>query len=360
MFNPIKAGKDSMKGVETRSSYKIKLTLRDKKVLSIAITMLLLVVALVLLMQMSIRKTQFQSCESIVVQGYRNSCFANLANSTKNITMCAMISSRNLSNSCDLNIAYATQNALLCNYINSTLPIHDKCIYNIAVNKSNSTMCMSLSSPYKSECLYSLAKQGNFTNVSLCNLIQNTTLFQKCKTSYYYNTALRFKSYKYCKFLPNYTNTSEMLSLINKNLSNSSLIEVGLEISEYNITPQEYCYLKLANETRNISLCNFTHGIAYYMCNGILNYTKPTLKNETLNETMVCGSLNSSLKTICEYSYTTGLALSQNNVSECLSISNQTFAEDCIYNLASRYNDSSYCKYMANKTAMAACYQFVK
>ncbi|MEM0149270.1 MAG: hypothetical protein QXW10_00010 [Candidatus Micrarchaeaceae archaeon] len=339
-----------------RKNYSIVLTGRDKKLVYLSIAVILIVLALASLAVMSVKKTALQECSSIVLQQPKDNCYASLANATGNISICGFIPNENQANTCAYNIANAHNSIALCSYIKNSSTMQ-QCIYGIAVRAANETACASLSEPYMSSCIYNYAKLNHFSNISTCNAIQNTTLVQKCRYTYYYNSAMLYKSYNYCSSLPNATNSTVLSYIIPQNYSNYSNFEIGAEMAAFNITPQSYCYIELANETKNSSLCSFTSGMANELCQGIF-----ALRNTTvaLNETAACGNVPSYLKNTCIYGFISGEALAHDNISECLTISNLTYKDNCIYTMAYKYNQTSYCSYISNTTAMSACYQNVK
>ncbi|MCL4374201.1 MAG: hypothetical protein M1360_03535 [Candidatus Marsarchaeota archaeon] len=340
---------------ENRKSYSIVLTERDKKVLYVLFAVVLFAVAAILLAVSSQRKSALQECNSILLSQSRSNCIANLAAHTGNATICSFLPVESQRYACVLGIASAKGSIALCNYINST-QYYEECAYNVANSTSNLSACRTLEEPYKSECIYSYSKSTNFSDLGLCQEISNPALSSECSYSYYYRSALQYRNQSYCSYLPNTVNSTDISYLLPQNANYS--IEAGLEFASLNITPMQYCYLQLANETRNSSLCSFTTGIANYVCKGI--FTAHNATNVTVNESAVCNSVPSALKSICEYSYQSSKALEEDNVSQCLGIGNETYKDNCIYTLAYRYNQSSYCGYITNATSQSACYSGVR
>jgi hypothetical protein len=132
---------------------------------------------------------------------------------------------------------------------------------------------------------------------------------------------------------------------------------------EYNITPQELCYMKVAVAADNSTICNFDSGYSIALCKDyFIKYNTTTKGNSTnlnLNISQ-CSSLPSDLKNLCIYGVVSSDAINSKNVTECDLISNNTYKDNCIYSLAYKYNMSSYCNYITNKTAMDACLGSVK
>ncbi|MGC8651692.1 MAG: hypothetical protein ACP5UH_00350 [Candidatus Micrarchaeia archaeon] len=342
----------SAAGSKQEKGYSIVLTEKDKRILYLSVAVILLIVAAILLLGQ--RKGALQECRSIVLSQQRDSCFANLAGSTSNATICKFISSKSDEYACILGIASAKDSIALCGYLNNT-QAYEECAYTVANSTSNETACKTLEEPYRSECLYNYAKSTNFSSIGRCSDISNSTLSAECSYLYYYRRAILYKNQSYCGYLPDVVNSTVESYMLPQN-SNYPL-GVGMELSSLNITPRQYCYLQLANETKNSSLCSFTTGITSEICKGMFaNRTA----NVTVNESAICSNVPSYLKDICEYSYASDEALKEDNVSQCLTISNETYKDNCIYTLAYEYNQSSYCGYILNSTAMDACYGSVK
>ncbi|MGC8647554.1 MAG: hypothetical protein ACP5SA_01905 [Candidatus Micrarchaeia archaeon] len=341
---------------ERKKSYSIILSSRDKRILLIGFTLFLVILAIALLILSGVKKSPLQECESIVLQQPRESCIANLAFSTHNATMCGMLKGEGSAYSCIEGLAESTNSIALCNSI-ANLTLKNECIYHIALNTSNQTACSLLSGQLLSNCFYNFSQKENFANMSICTKIQNLTLMQKCRYINVYHSALDTLSYKYCLELPNTTNGTVLSYILSANASSYENLEIAFEATNFNITPQEYCILQIVNKTRNETLCNSTGGIASSICKGLfVSYSK----NVTINETVACGNVPSYLKSICEYSYITSQAISKDNLSICKTIDNETYMDQCIFNLAYKYNNTSYCAYIKNATAMSACYYTVK
>jgi len=356
MFGKRQDDKTDMASTASKKSYSIILTERDKKIIYLFVAVVLFIIAVILLTISGFRKTALQECTGIVLQQPRDSCLANLASSTSNISICSFIKNNSQYNNCVFNVADTHNSVVLCGNLNSSA-MRSACIYNVSVRTSNESVCSMLAEPYESKCFYNYAELGNFSNLNICSNIPNSSMMQKCVYLYYYNAAIRYKSYPYCSHLPNSTNSTIISYLITQNMSNYENIEASIEMSMLNITPQDYCYIELANETKNISVCALTYGTAKEICGALI--TKPNA-TVTLNETTACGSVPSYLKNICEYSFISSEALAHDNVSECLTIDNLTYKDNCIYTIAYKYNNTSYCSYMGNATAMGACYNSVK
>ncbi|MEM0201686.1 MAG: hypothetical protein QXR73_00720 [Candidatus Micrarchaeaceae archaeon] len=284
-----------------------------------------------------------KSCSGVVFSVQRNDCFASAAVATGNSTMCYGISSQQLQESCLENVAYATKNVSLCASIKNA-EIAYACDSNLSITTGNETVCTDMqNSSLKSECLYSFAKSRNFSDVSYCSGISNSTLYGYCTGSSSYVHAMKTGNPSYCSVMDNIPNvgvpTADLLESLPSNqsskLSASSIILL-------NASNADVCYYSVAVAYGNISICGDIYGSIATACEYYVNST--IMPKRILNLSTVISKCNEA--GIYGGSATTnacfiGFAVSYDNVSYCSPITNASIESTCVSEVSSRPANSS-------------------
>ncbi len=337
---------------------------REKRLLLASITIILMVVAAASLLIGKVQGgTNLASCKRIILAAQRYSCIGALANSTGNYSLCGMLPTQGASYGCLNTIAMAKGNASICKGIGDG-SLLASCITNVSLSTGKDS-CGDLGQPNASECMFELARNDRFSNITSCTAITNSSLRSMCGSIYYYGKALSGRNQSYCAMVPNDTNSADISSIITRdytqaNANYSSLIPY-LSI---NASARDFCYLSIAESTRNESLCseasNSLSGLCSETVNATLHYNE-TIGNITraasniTDTAALCSSEPSYAKPVCLFSVFTEKALSEQNASLCSSIGNETMVQSCIVDVAAHFGNSGYCKYITNTTAYEAC-----
>lgn len=341
---------------------------RERKMVYVLATAALLLLAL-LFLALGGKRPALDTCKGVLLQNQRNACFLALAGSTGNALVCDYVDVQAQRDSCFVGIAEAQNNASMCGEANHTGAQYSLCLLNVSMNTGNESYCHLLNGDYRSLCTMDLVRAEGFSNLSMCNSIDNASVRNECGYIYYYNGALKSGTASYCEKLPSAAN-STVLSLMTTESVGSSA-GIGMQVfllSTLNVSPQSYCYYRLATLFSNSTLCAQTTGLLNQACFGALAQVNSTAN--TINMTDVCtllqGNLSSlssgasNLSRLCMPSVLTSEALSTRNISKCLRITIPSFVYSCITTYAKNYSDASYCSYIINNSsAQQDCYTTV-
>lgn len=328
---------------------------KERRILLVAAAIIIFVVAIAtLLVRTANSAFTLASCKSIILSRQRYSCFSFLANKTNNYSICSYLSTQADSYYCIATIAVNQQNLSGCGKINASNFAYDGCVQNVSYIKNNVNYCLTLKGDNESVCAYAIAKENGFSSISYCNLITNNSKRSLCNSIYYYNAALSQTIPSYCSLLPSVTNSTLLYIIVSKDFTNKSVANFSyLSFSELNITPKSYCYYNIARSTKNSAFCSYASGVMLDACYASFNTTNTT---QITNLSSVCATVPSYAKDLCNFGLFSEQALIGRNVSSCIAISNLTYRNTCIVQLAAKYNDSSYCSYINNNdSAQQAC-----
>ena len=341
-----------------KKPYTLNLSEQQRRMAYVALTVILLVIAIFILFAGGGGTQSIKACKGIIFSLQRNSCFQVLAGSTKNASACTYISATDTRNSCITNVAELNSDVSTCNQINSTNRAYDNCVSNLSRITKNISYCQFLDDPYESECAFSFAKSENFTSSSSCTFIYGSSQRGICNSVNNYNNAVATKNFSYCSLLPNVQNTTLTTYIFSQssNKNSSDLFSQLFLYAQLNITPQNYCYYKIATITTNRTACGHVSGLLSEVCNSTISSTNATKVKNITNVTTACGSAPDYLKSICVSAFLSTQAISNKNVSICLQINDLQYRYSCITNYAIRFNTSSSCSYIKNSTAQQACY----
>jgi hypothetical protein len=286
---------------------------------------------------------------NMVLSQPRFQCLNSAALRTGDYKYCMRIGPGTAESQCISSLADSTRNASMCSLLGREGSRYVQCIEAISYATANASVCGTLDPGNQSECAYMLAQNKDFSSISQCLMIQSRQSRSLCLSEYYYSAALNTANYTYCSMLVNSSNYTIMSALAkNQNLSSY----LSFSYAFLNLSPRDYCYLSLSNMTGSRS------------CSGISNqtlkaYCKPASPSNSIaiseNVTTLCSSSPYGLQGICTLALYTGEALASNNVTICNTMSNSSYRSYCIIQLASKYNQSTYCSYLPTENETNAC-----
>ena len=331
---------------------KVVIGKEQKTKIYLVATAFLLVVAAVFVLTYSTNT----GCGNILIASQKASCLSAEALSSGSVAYCSGIASASSKASCVSAVAEKASEISYCGSLNGTY--YSSCATAVALKTSNSTDCSTISAATgRGDCYLSLAKAQNYTSESTCSGIPNSTQAEGCNYSYLYLSALRTGNSNYCGMMTGPQNSTYLSDLIG--LSNSTtLTESGvLYYYYYNFTPADYCYLELAGQSHNRSVCGLMSGEPSDQCYADFSSTNVT-NSTSENITAICDAYP-AMKSLCLSSNALGediiRAISEKNVTYCNTISNVNYRYDCIATFATQLNDSSACNYIGNSTIRAYC-----
>ncbi|MDE1871172.1 MAG: hypothetical protein KGI06_02945 [Candidatus Micrarchaeota archaeon] len=329
---------------------------RERKLLALGFVAILVILAVATLVTESVGSSALQGCKRIIFRQQRDSCIYDLAGNTGNYSMCSILPQGSASYGCIGSIAKRERNISICDMISNASAEYSDCVMNISYSTANPGYCARLSGKNESVCAFSIAREHVFSSLSYCEAISNASQKALCSYIYYYSAAKSFGVQRYCSMLPNETNGTLLTILASKDyLSGNSFSYDYVSFSELNVTLRQYCYYDVATSSRNSTLCSSTGPTLSGPCRNYFNSSNSTAQFN--NASAICASAPSYAMDLCTYTVFTEKALAQQNVSSCLAINSTIYMNTCIVQLASAYNDSSYCSYIrGNDTAQQACY----
>ena len=306
-------------------------------------------------------------CNSLLLQQDRYGCVESAAITASNGTMCGTLTG-SYRDSCYLSVAMNTTNLAFCGRINST-NASNECYMYFANYTDNPSVCEEIGGALGSECAYHIAVATNSTGD--CSFVNGTRGRLDCNATVDFDNAVRYDNSSYCAgiYSNNDTATSEGI------LQNSSagrypdlslnITQMLLEITAYHnqtMGARDLCYTSLAYKSHNSTYCS---GILNASLNSLCSSEtagsasgKNASTNSTLNMTALLNSCNGQANaTVCRYTYMYLNAEMTGNVMMCKNIPSNysSLSFQCFYNLAEKYNSTSYCGYITNSTLNSAC-----
>lgn len=287
------------------------------------------------------------------------SCVSSFANKTQNSTVCLYLPS-SIQPGCFYRVALSSQNVSKCGYISSSNPYFSQCIINLNKKYNSMKLCGYLQQSLALQCIYNISAKFNFTGLTLCSQL-NGSYSSACSALYYYKNAQQSQNRLLCAYLQNKANAT-ILSFINYNASEVQNYTGSLEsmffYTELNLTPQSYCYYKLALEEDNTSLCNYIIGSFANDCPYDVEETSAASTHFNLNATNVtaaCSQYNNYTKAYCYYKYSTYKALEIRNATPCFAINQSAAQGECILALAINTTNFTYCSQISNASIRGVC-----
>ena len=327
-----------------------------------AIVLIALAVVSVLLVPSSYSSVTSR-CNSLLIQQDRYRCIESAAVSTRNSTMCAALVGA-YQDSCYLNIATNTTNPALCGKISSA-NVSDECYIYMANQTDNPSMCSAVGGTLGSECEYHIATSTN--NTADCSLVQGPQGQLDCNATVDFDNAIRYRNATLCSEI--YTNNDTVTTegiLQNSSVSGypglSFNITQTLEYSVFynqSVGARDLCYTSLAYESHNSTYCNEVQNqdLSLTCSNqaGKSTLSNNITSNSTFNLTALLNSCNGQTDVAgCRDSYMSIDALLTGNVTICKRLP-LNYSSTCFYQLAEKYNSTSYCSYITNSTLNQYC-----
>ncbi len=340
-------------------SVKVETTQRERLIILAVITVALVIIAGVVLVAAS-TGTPLSRCNRIIVSQQRSACLLGLANATGNVSVCSYLHGSQ-SEECVSGIALASGNPGLCSSLSYNESLYGQCVISTGMSSHTVSYCLSLSEPYLSSCVYTIAEAGNFSNISECNYISNASLKGQCSAKSYYEEVLKSRDASYCAYLPSTLNSTLVSYMAGTSVSVLGESNASAALPYLNATtPMQYCYYNVALLNRNSSMCSMAGSKLSAQCSASLstgsNYTVGASNVITLqNVTSLCAAAPASVQSLCADSLYTYIAVKQRNASVCDLISSGVYQYACYTSMARTYNDSSYCDYIQNSTIMSDC-----
>ncbi len=298
-------------------------------------------------------------CRSILF-GTSQPCVESLAIETLNSTMCAGLHPA-YANQCYLAIAQNTSDQELCRRINGSVAA-GQCYLYIANSTKDPALCSMVNGSAGSECAYSIAVETNDT--SACPGGSGTGAGKECASTIYMNDAVKTGNAALCSEITSSNESNDTYGIIiNSSLGKypglalniTQILEYGA-ITNATVGAMGICYTSVAMRTGNESYCNYVQGSA--LGNACTEYfiRSNQSKSGSFNATALMGYCNQAgaNSTTCKYGLETVEAYDSGNLTICKGIP-APYSYNCYYYLAEKYNDSSYCNYIANSTINGAC-----
>ncbi|MDE1810755.1 MAG: hypothetical protein KGH66_01820 [Candidatus Micrarchaeota archaeon] len=332
---------------------KLKMAHHERIRLYVLVTVVLVGLAGVSLALSVHGSSAIRSCGGILLSIPKNNCYTALANYTKNASICGKVSGTASQAGCIISVAQQSDNLSVCSQLaNYSSYYMSLCVSGASTKQSSVASCTQLAEPYSSQCAFSIAAEQNFSDNSTCSYVSNLSQRYVCSSMYYYARALADRSPSYCSLLPNAANQGIMGAISQQNSDNYTLQIQQIQLAELNVTPQNYCYYRLASITSDYSLCTGAPGLLGQLC----TYgQESSSSNATSINASSCSSAPQAIRGICTYAVLISTAVSTMNVSICSQISNTTYQSSCITAYAIRYN-STYCSRIGNLTYRQGCY----
>ncbi len=283
-------------------------------------------------------------------------CLSTLANKTANVSVCLyMQGSQSLG--CVSGVAERSNNPNICGYISKTGPYYVSCISAIENKTGNIALCGSLPQSSALSCIYSTVLALNFSSASTCELIGNTSYSIGCSALVNYRKALLSSNPDYCEMIQNTRNYS-VLSFMDYNSSMSSASAADDYLYALNVTAQSYCYLGLAIQELNATICNRIQGSFSTTCGYYVEAANESTVKANLNatnSTTACVSYKGYDLELCNLEYQTGIAIERMNATPCYSLNSSVDRDLCVYHLAINTSDYGYCSDILNTTIRGVC-----
>ncbi len=290
-------------------------------------------------------------CSHKITQGLRYSCYLSYAEQNRNASICTMMNGYEEAE-CIKTVAAQTGNVEACMLINGSAM--NSCMSYVGISTNNITACEMAGNQ---SCIFEVAKNGNFSNVQYCNLM-NESNGNICKTVYWYRIAEQNMSSAACRNIPQNASLLSLSSFlgINQSLQYSSLY------AYYNITARDLCYIKLAALSKNESICSMLAFNASKICEASFaantaNKTRnSTLNISTANPEELCKGMSGAEKDECIGSIYTYRAMTTGNVSICLKNNLYNMTDICIFSVVQKWKNESDCAYIKSSILSSDCY----
>lgn len=320
-----------------------------------AIILIILILAVVVIFFP--KGTRLEQCLGIFLVQNKDACLSSLAYSTQNQTICSYIQDPN-SQTCYSNLAIALNSPAICSGAGSNLSIAN-CVSQIANETQNFQACNNLDGSYKDSCVLQVAISSQ--NLPLCSSISNGTSNTICTSIINLNLAARTSNLSYCSGVSDQVNRtifSSVLSAVgslftDKNTSSLFSALSGYSFASQNYSSRDLCYILLASNSQNQTVCSFASSYAQGTC------AYATKANNTL-EAQNYSQLLSSCQSLSQYNVNCtqyvelAIAIATKNLTTCASLP-LNVSYNCYSSIAIDQRNSTYCGYIKNATANNAC-----
>jgi hypothetical protein len=318
----------------------------------------LLVVAAALYLYVGFPRDSYQACSSIAYTNQKVSCLDALAYSSENISICRSVPGSDAQGLCMSRVAEKLGNVGACNEMSHGSSYFVGCIENLSESGKNISGCTALNGSLEYQCSLDVITSVGYSNLNDCSAIQNGTFEEECTSLYYYSKAQSSRQPSYCGQIV-YSDNATVSDIIQQS---------GPELAGYypilayslNLTAGDYCYMNLAYETMNQSICASVGGYGSTQCQSLVatestNSSAAKSNYSASNLTSACGYAKGNVSQICDYALTIASAVSEKNVTKCSSVNSTPLQYSCITTIADDYNDSQYCSYINNSTFRQGC-----
>lgn len=292
-----------------------------------------------------------QSCQDKLLPQSKYSCYVYYANLTDNASLCGSLGSLGgqYGDQCVYDVATNHSAIGQCGAIRSGY-LETLCVSQISLSERNMTGCGQLAEPGRSACIYAIAENESFTDLAACNAIANTTESLECGSTYYYDSAMAAGDPADCAYLQDQPNATALSAVMTAAGSDQSYFAL---YSYSNVTPRGYCYSKVAYLTGNRSACGSLSGPDAALCaSSFANYGS---MNATALESYCASAGSSGIQAACIDGITVYDAVSKGNATACMGLNQSGVQYACIVDIATKYNDSSYCSYLNGSAEQSSC-----
>ncbi len=319
----------------------MSLTKQDRMKLTVLAVGIFVVLALAISLVTGARSTPLQHCRNILLSAQRYQCFAQLANTTYNVSVCGYIGQQASESSCVVGVAMRSGNVSTCYFNGTNSTGAEECATTVALATNNVSDCQTISDAgYSSSCAYALGEKNGFDSLAYCSAISNASKSADCKNIYYYRMALSKLNSTYCGLLPSSKNGTPIDALVANYSGNGAYNLTSLAgsatLATFNVTDQGLCYYKIAVAAANQSLCYHLNGTLNTLCR---DFSSPenlaSLSNSTVTPLTVAAAcaatgLTGGLLNDCENYMFVSVATSRHSVAYCSYINNATIKSQCI------------------------------
>lgn len=266
----------------------VVMTEREKAMLLVYVAAILFVAAIIAVAgsyianafssgQLSVAK-----CNSYYLSSSKYACLAQLANTTKNASVCGFLPSQQ-GVSCVISVATLQRNITTCKRIVNNSPEYNDCFTLLAPLSGNYSNCAQLPESLGFRCLYNISQEHDFavSQIAACRNVSSGFYSRECQYLIYYKAAVLQRNSTYCQNLEGSVNQTTMFNIFQ---NYSSIIRTangvifnpnatqGYYYATFNVTPMDFCYIALAKLENSTSLCDYvttTEGKA--LCSGNYN-----------------------------------------------------------------------------------------
>ncbi len=286
-----------------------------------------------------------------------SNCITQLAASSGNVFVCSYLYGGPQSY-CVYAVAAKEQNATVCAYINKADPEYSSCVLSLNKKQNNIALCNALPAQYATQCIYNVSAHFNFST-QLCSGLSNGSYRSECLNLNYYRTALNTGAKLYCGYVQSGQSPSA-LALLNYNpstMNQTFLVENLFTLATYNITPQAYCYYRLAIKEDNSTICSSISGPVSTQCSDYvlsLDLSKVNPNFSASNMTAACSSYSGPEAAVCMYDYALKSAIKARSAAPCMQLFNYS-RDECTLYVALNTSNYTYCQNIANSSLQTFC-----